>query len=358
MSAITDKFNKAKVDVADDLIDEILAEEEEEQKKESDKFNQQAIDAYKYVGDLDKRNDVDYLALMKKLNEKTYNEAHFDFLSPVSKIREFLATTFIGNSESLIVPAWAWWTESDKARCLPIMKKGARNNPINKTYILAVTKRMMILRNQFVNRFFGVALFGASALAFSTIGLMSFIKMNALGKTTFIMFIASVVFTLLKNVLKDKVPFYGSIKKGLIVSTIALMVGQYGYGVYQDKAKANEQKQQEQLAKHDSALASIKGTLDELEKNNKSLVANYDLNKENTARTLDVFVNKQLEIVVKDINDNKEILGNDYDAQAKRLVGLISQDTPIVQKLVADKIIQQSDAEKIQNKVNEELGKL
>lgn len=356
MNSLKDKFNKAEVIIDnEDIIDELLAEEELEKNIDLEK---EAREAFKRISELDKLHELDSEILYKKLAEKSYKEAHFEFLSLQSKFMEFLATSTIATSDSLILAKWAWWTDTDKNRCLPILSAESRANEINKNFIFATTQKMKSYRNQFVNRFFGFAMGGVVALAFSIFGIKAFIGMSALGKTTFILFISSIVFTLFKGVLQNRVPFFGRIKQALIFSTIALMVGQYGHGLYLDKQKKAEAEKVMAGAKHDVAVTNVSAILNSLANNNKNLVNAYDSNKTAVASKLNVFLNSELEPLVKTILDNKQDLGTDYDSQVKKLVDVISEDTPVIKKLVADGIIQQSDAVAIQQKVNEQLGKL
>ena len=357
MSALIKKFETAQVVANDEnLIDEILAEDLEEENKA--KLQKETKEAFARLAEQDAMNKLDSKSLYLQWAEKTYQEADRRFLSPQSRFMEFLAWASFGGPEYTLVAKWAWWTENDMNRCLPALKSAGRANDTNKTLILATTQKHMILRNQFVNNLFGIAMGGVVSLAMLIFGVMSFIGMGALGKATFILFVSSVVVTMLKGALKDRLPSYGIVKKTLIYSTVALMVGQYGYGVYLDQVKKSEALKVLEIDKHNMAVSNVTAILTNLEENNTRLISSYDSNKNAVSNKLNVFLNTELEQVVKTLVENKKDLGADYDSQVKRLVNVIAQDTPIVKKLVAEEIMQQSDAVAIQNKVNEQLGKL
>lgn len=357
MSALIKKFETAQV-VAnnENLIDEILAEDLEEENKA--KLQKETKDAFARLAEQDAMNKLDSKSLYLQWGDKTYKEADTKLLNLRSRLMEFIATVAFGSSDSLLMARWSWWTVRDINSSLPALKPKGRSNDTNRTMILATTQKHIELRNQFVNNFTALSLIAVGTLAFALYGIMWFIALSILGKATFILFVSSVVVTMLKGRLKEKLPSYGAVKKTLICSTVALMIGQYGYGVYLEQVKKAEALKVLEIDKHNMAVSNITAILSNLEENNTRLISSYDSNKNAVSSKLNVFLNTELEPLVKTLIENKKDLGEDYDSQVKKLVNVIAQDTPIVKKLVAEGIMQQSDAVAIQNKVNEQLGKL
>lgn len=293
-------------------------------------------------------------------SQMVMRNAEFESLSSTSKIYQFLARAIFGSFQKQVIAPFAYWTEPDKIRCLPMAfdPKVAGNELVKRNKYIT-TRQIQELRNQFVENCLSFANSVSVVVSVSIFMTMYFLSMNGWNKAAVLTAIAGGVAYKFRNWIREKTKQEKSylLHRVLFAAAASTFIGHAGYVKYQEHALKVKQEQAVAQAVQDSLTNAVNS----FNSANDAWLKEAEANHQYAAQTfLNVIVNARLEQFVQVMKSNKENVGNDFYKSRVQDVQdtLIKKDLPVFNKLLGENIINQSDVAKIQAAVEEKMKQL
>ncbi|WP_423198035.1 hypothetical protein DFLDMN_001660 [Cupriavidus sp. H19C3] len=297
-----------------------------------------------------------YLVWSQVVMEK----AELDALTTSSKINQVLARLIFGSFKKQVIAPFAYWSEQDKIRCLPLAfdPKLAGNELVKRNKYIT-TRQIQELRNQFADNALSFANSVSLVVSVSIFMTMYFFSMSGINKAAILTAIAGGVAYKFRDWIKQKTKQEKSylLHRVLFGLAASIFLGNLGYvKVQQIQNKIQAEKKAESI-REDSLTSAV----EEFKKANDAWLNTVEANKPYAAQTfLNHIVNLKLEQFVQTMNSMKKDVGSDfYKSRVKEVQDvLVQKDVPVFSRLLGEGVVKQSDVETIQTTIEEKMKRL